>query len=642
MPHAGSSLLEFPWAWKGLKPPTGATPFVRPPSPPPSSIAPARKRPPSKKPLSQVLRERWDESAYQDLNGEGRHGELSPEKRKLANRKIEVDERGFAVRPHHRAARRRAARSLPPPLPALFTPAPDLCNRLRGAHRPDPAWRAAQIGAGGDADRAAFLSEKRRLQLNAAAGKIQRHFLTKIRTKKWLEMIEAAKARKAAADAEAAKDAERHINAGPLKAADEAEAPAPAPEAAAPEAAAPEAAPAPAEEVVLPEGFTAGGKPKAKLPPGWTEGERNGEPAYLHTSGLMLKSLRAVEMYESMSRKKSPSPVGRRGRSKAAVKLDGRGFRTEDSEPTRAATSPSKLLQDDRSNGSSSPDPYLRMAQDMERTGAPRPRRPSATAAAASTPIRTAPWGMRADGLSPEYGHRELEATKEEEPPSLLARTSTGLFGTIDPNTGEPAELGGRRRRSSPSRRSASPSREGRRSHGELKYTSTAAAGGGKGGRRRGRSSPRRRAVVAAAGRRRRGGALGGQEMDAAAGGAPTARRRRRSRCCTRRRRSTPSCWAARRWTCTARMMTRARRRWRRRRRGCTRRRRGRRRRSPRASPPRRRRRRPSSAAGGGGEGRRPPSAPPPTPARSGWERVRRDAAAAELARRRRPVGVGD
>ena len=136
VPHAGSSLLEFPWAWKGLKPPTGATPFVRPPSPPPSSIAPARKRPPSKKPLSQVLRERWDESAYQDLNGEGRHGELSPEKRKLANRKIEVDERGFAVRPHHRAARRRAARSLPPPLPGLFTPAPDLRNRLRGTHRP--------------------------------------------------------------------------------------------------------------------------------------------------------------------------------------------------------------------------------------------------------------------------------------------------------------------------------------------------------------------------------------------------------------------------------------------------------------------------------------------------------------------------
>ena len=50
------------------------------------------------------------------------------------------------------------------------------------------------------------------------------------------------------------------------------------------------------------------------------------------------------------------------------------------------------------------------MAQDMERTGAPRPRRPSA--AAASTPIRTAPWGVRADGLSPEYGHRELEATR--------------------------------------------------------------------------------------------------------------------------------------------------------------------------------------------------------------------------------------
>ena len=135
VPH-GAPLLEFPWAWKGLKPPTGATPFVRPPSPPPSSSAPARKRPPSKKPLSQVLRERWDESAYQDLNGEGRHGELSPEKRKLANRKIEVDERGFAVRPHHRAARPCAARSLPPPLPALFTPAPDLRNRLRGAHHP--------------------------------------------------------------------------------------------------------------------------------------------------------------------------------------------------------------------------------------------------------------------------------------------------------------------------------------------------------------------------------------------------------------------------------------------------------------------------------------------------------------------------
>ena len=399
---------------------------------------------------------------------------------------------------------------------------------------PDPAWRAAQIGAGGDADRAAFRSEKRRLQLNAAAGKIQRHFLTKIRTKKWLEMIEAAKARKAAADAEAAKDAERHINAGPLKAADEAEAPAAAPEAAAPEAAAPEAAPAPAEEVVLPEGFTAGGKAKAKLPPGWTEGERNGEPAYLHTSGLMLKSLRAVEMYESMSRKKSPSPVGRRGKSKAAVKLDGRGFRTES--PTRAATSPSKLLQDDRSNGSSSPDPYLRMAQDMERTGAPRPRRPSATAAAASTPIRTAPWGVRADGLSPEYGHRELEATKEEEPPSLLARTSTGSFGTIDPNTGEPAELGGRRRRSSPSRRSASPSREGRRSHGELKYTSAAAAGGGKGGRRRGRSSPQRSSPrrsqsdggppgvppLLFASSSLNAELLGGQEMDAAAGGAPS------------------------------------------------------------------------------------------------------------------------
>ena len=133
VPHAGSSLLEFPWAWKGLKPPTGATPFVRPPSPPPSSIAPARKRPPSKKPLSQVLRERWDESAYQDLNGEGRHGELSPEKRKLANRKIEVDERGFAVR--RRAARPCPARSLPPPLSCLFIPAPDLCHRLRGAHR---------------------------------------------------------------------------------------------------------------------------------------------------------------------------------------------------------------------------------------------------------------------------------------------------------------------------------------------------------------------------------------------------------------------------------------------------------------------------------------------------------------------------
>ena len=220
-----------------------------------------------------------------------------------------------------------------------------------------------------------------------------------------------------------------------------------------------------------------------------------------------------------MSRKKSPCPSGAEevegGGEARRLRLPHRGFephaRRHLAVQPAAGRPPQRFLL-------ARPVP-ADGAGDSERTSKRWPASLfcAVTAAAAqSTLIRRAPWGVRADGLSPEYGHRELEATKEEEPPSLLARTSTGSFGTIDPNTGEPAELGGRRRRSSPSRRSASPSREGRRSHGELRYTSAAAAGGAG-------------AAAGVGGRRRSGRRRGGRS--------PTAGRRACRRCSSRRRR---------------------------------------------------------------------------------------------------------
>ena len=171
-------------------------------------------------------------------------------------------------------APRRRHRQRRPRRQALFTRARDLRRRLRGTHRhtrgaPCVAPRTKTRGAPGDHEAAA--------PAQRAAGKIQRHFLTKIRTEEAARDDRGGSEEGVADDAEAAKDAERHINAGPLKAADEAKRQQRR-RRVAPEAAAPGAAPALAEEAGLPEGFTAGGKANA-VAAGLAEGERNGEPA---------------------------------------------------------------------------------------------------------------------------------------------------------------------------------------------------------------------------------------------------------------------------------------------------------------------------------------------------------------------------